>query len=230
MSIINSNVSYFDNQLLVDLYRTRFKAITYKLTAYEDIEGAKLIASETFHTMYEMCAAGKLHFDTTNAGFVYWLECAKNAAHQKHDAKTIRLGSQLQAGLISKEDLELASTEDYRIISEEVMEMLANIPPIYRDVVVLRYYYGLNSNEIAALMKIKAPAVRQRLKRGVAMLRQNLKDNPNRHLMMSDFIYLLLILTALHQQQKINLPESVTNMPFFPFSNIETTSREHEQA
>lgn len=230
MPTTNSETGRFNNQLLVDLYKTRFKAIAYKMSAYEDIEGAKLIASETFHTMYEMCAKGQIHFETPAQGWSYWLKSATHAAQREYDEKTVRLGDQQHAHLLSKEDLEHASTEDYSIISREVMEMLSDIPSIYRDVLIYRFYQGLNSKEIAILMNIKAPAVRQRQKRGMEMLRQKLKDNPDKQMMLGDFLYLMLILAAFHHSQEINLPESVTNRPFFPFSNIETTSRENEQA
>ncbi|WP_127124747.1 RNA polymerase sigma factor [Pseudoflavitalea rhizosphaerae] len=226
MSNTNSETGRFNNQLLVELYKTRFRAIAYKMSAYEDIEGAKLIASETFHTIYDKCEKGELIFNTIDEGYAYWLKSATNKAYNQYATKTERLGS---PHLLSKDDLDFASTEDFRIVVEELKKMLQGLDEKYRLVLTYRFLEGMRSKEIAELMGLSPEVVRQRQSRGLRMLRQNLKDNPNRQQMMGDYLYKLLLLLILHQQVEINQPDPVTNRPFSLFSNIVTTSRENEQ-
>ena len=230
MPTTNSETVRFNRQLLANLYKTRFKAIAYKMSAYEDIEGAKLIASETFHTIYDKCEKGELSFNTIDECYAYWLKSATHEAYKQYATRTESLENLDPSFFLSKDDMDFASTEDFRIVVEELMKMLQDLDDKYRLVLSYRFLEGMSSNEIAEIMDISPDLVRQRQTRGLKMLRQNLKDNPNRQTMIGDYLSSLLLLVLLYQQVEINLPAPVTNRPIFPFSNIVTISRENEQA
>lgn len=56
----------------------------------------------------------------------------------------------------------------------DLRRALAHLPPDYRVVVVLRYYAGLDSAEIAAALEIAPVTVRTRLHRALGLLRERL--------------------------------------------------------
>ncbi len=57
-----------------------------------------------------------------------------------------------------------------------VREGLLSLPEEFREVIVLRYYQELKLSEIAEILGIGLPLVKYRLKRGKALLDQELRD------------------------------------------------------
>lgn len=49
---------------------------------------------------------------------------------------------------------------------ERVVKAIHNLPELYRDVLILKYLYEYENNEIARLLSIKKETVRKRLERG----------------------------------------------------------------
>jgi RNA polymerase sigma-70 factor (ECF subfamily) len=61
-----------------------------------------------------------------------------------------------------------------------VRRALTALPARYQTVVVLRYYSMLSFEEIAAVVNCRPEAVRKRLSRGLAKLREKLKSTGSR--------------------------------------------------
>lgn len=51
------------------------------------------------------------------------------------------------------------------VIERELFERIKNLPNVYRDVLNLRYYYGMSDKEIAKLLNITESTVRKRMQR-----------------------------------------------------------------
>lgn len=80
---------------------------------------------------------------------------------------------------ISYEDLEpiLSVEQDMldNITVRELVEMIAELPEIYRGVLELRAYHGMSEKQIAAVLDIGYDAVRKRLERARAMLAERIQ-------------------------------------------------------
>jgi len=54
--------------------------------------------------------------------------------------------------------------------SAELLNALSMIPTDQRDCIVLKYYYGFTSREIAEMLKVKEPTVKARIRYGLNKL------------------------------------------------------------
>ena len=54
--------------------------------------------------------------------------------------------------------------------STELLNALSMIPTDQRDCIVLKYYYGFTSREIAEMLKVKEPTVKARIRYGLNKL------------------------------------------------------------
>lgn len=57
-----------------------------------------------------------------------------------------------------------------------LLEEFQKLPPKYREVLVLYYYFGYSSNEIAGLLSLRPDAVRARMSRARMKLRMGLEE------------------------------------------------------
>ena len=57
-----------------------------------------------------------------------------------------------------------------------VIRAVTDLPPRYREVILLRYYQDMKHKDMAAALRISERAVRQRLSKANAMLRERLKE------------------------------------------------------
>lgn len=60
------------------------------------------------------------------------------------------------------------------LVLEELTERIAALPPIYRDVLELKAYHGLNDKQIAVALDVGHATVRKRLQRARTILAQEL--------------------------------------------------------
>ena len=69
----------------------------------------------------------------------------------------------------------LSPPRDLSNSAEELWDVLAKLSEDQRTAVVLRYYGGYRSAEIARLLDVPAATVRSHLRRGLALLRKELE-------------------------------------------------------
>ena len=62
------------------------------------------------------------------------------------------------------------------IIDKELREKIDALDDFYRDPIILTYFYGMRSKEVADALHTTSSAVRKRLQRGRDLLSANLKD------------------------------------------------------
>lgn len=70
----------------------------------------------------------------------------------------------------------LPHSADFPFPDHTVIQAVAALPPRYREVVLLRYYQNMTQRDIAAVLHISDRAVRQRLTKAGAILREQLKE------------------------------------------------------
>lgn len=82
-------------------------------------------------------------------------------------------------------DMQLLEEENIRdavSVSEDIHErmlvehLLAQLPSYQRDVLVLKYQYGLKAREIACIVNEKVPTVKSRIRQGLARLREIMRE------------------------------------------------------
>ena len=78
--------------------------------------------------------------------------------------------------------LEEDNIRDAVSVSEDIHERmlvdhrLAQLPSYQRDVLVLKYQYGLKAREIACIVNEKVPTVKSRIRQGLARLREIMRE------------------------------------------------------
>ena len=65
---------------------------------------------------------------------------------------------------------------DFTFPDHTVINAVSGLPPRYREVILLRYYQDMKQKDIAAALHISDRAVRQRLTKANAILREQLKE------------------------------------------------------
>ncbi len=61
------------------------------------------------------------------------------------------------------------------LLRRQLRERVEALPDEYRDPIILKYYFGMKSSEIADILHVKATAVRKRLQRGRQLLATELE-------------------------------------------------------
>ena len=70
----------------------------------------------------------------------------------------------------------LPHAADFPYPDNTVIRAVSDLPPRYREVILLRYYQDMKQKDIAAALRISDRAVRQRLNKANAILRGQLKE------------------------------------------------------
>ena len=155
--------------LLVDKYKAGIYAFVYnKLLNFQD---AQDVTQEAFLQAYRDLRALRRW-----ESFVFWLyRIAHNCC-----AKWLQTRSRRpDCSFIEDQDqraLESYSMETYRTsqVSESLREALHSLPEIQRQALMLRYFGGMNSNEIARSLGTSPSAIRKRLSRARRQLKEEM--------------------------------------------------------
>ncbi|SRR6056297_966380 len=77
-----------------------------------------------------------------------------------------------------EDDLEFdVSNNSFEFISDSMIDLkntLSKIEPIYKEVILLKYYYGYEQKEIAEILNIPVGTVKSRLSNGLKLIREGL--------------------------------------------------------
>ena len=108
----------------------------------------------------------------------------ENAAHEKAwlVRVTVNLCKNIRRSLWHRCTVGLDEVAEQAAFQPEegsILEEVQQLPTPYREVLVLYYYMGYDTNEIAALLSIRADAVRARLARARKKLKQGLEGQGN---------------------------------------------------
>ncbi len=120
-------------------------------------------------------------FDKNKASFGTWLFVIANNRLKNYyrDRKDIIVADDTTLKLIAEEgsEDELLDVEYYHSMRRYIAKALELLPESQRQVIVLKYYKGLNANEIAERLELSPGNVRVLLSRGIARMRKDFEIN-----------------------------------------------------
>ncbi len=155
--------------LLVEKYKARLFALVYaKVGQFEDAED---ITQDVFLNAYR-----KLSTLRRWDNFYAWLySIASNRCKEFHRAGNRRVDTAFLADQSENYQADMdAHTEKLR--NEQIHEVLASLPEIHRQVLVLRYMAGMRSKEIAQALRVSPNTINQRLMRARTQLKAVLNE------------------------------------------------------
>jgi RNA polymerase sigma-70 factor (ECF subfamily) len=157
---------------LFDLYHTR--VYRYAASKLRDQGTAEDVASETFARVLRDLG----RFKWRGAGFEAWIFRIASNLVTDHQRKSNREAPQAEVSEFA--DTAELRTPEWAVIEGETTEklngMLAVLPDDQREVLVLRFAGGLETDEIGAVMGRKPNAVRQLQFRALEQLRGRMRD------------------------------------------------------
>jgi len=155
--------------VLVDKYKEGIYAFVYaKLGNFRD---AQDVTQEVFLKAYR-----DLHSLKRWESFAFWLyRIAYARCAELLRAKSKRIDLDFIEDQDSK-TIDASSLDYYREyqLSESVRDALDSLPEAYREVLMLHYFGGINSNEIANALGTSPTAIRMRLSRARAQLKEEM--------------------------------------------------------
>jgi RNA polymerase sigma factor (sigma-70 family) len=98
-----------------------------------------------------------------------------------HRRLTVPLASLLDPLSDAIVPLEATSPDAFEPAAFDLRTAVASLPPDLRQVVALRFYAGMDSSEIGAVLEIPSGTVRSRLQRALTRLREALADETDEH-------------------------------------------------
>lgn len=156
-----------------DIYEKYFNNIWHICLAYmKNTSEAEDALQETFLRYIKYCKKKRNAFSSEDDGLRY---------------KKIRAWLFITAGNVCKDQLKSwwrkrEAIDDYDLAAEsnpyetdEVLEVLMNMPDEYKIPVYMYYYLGYNSNEIAEELKMAKSTIRSRLSRARKLLKKEIE-------------------------------------------------------
>ncbi len=155
--------------VLVDKYKEGVYAYVY--TELHSFQDAQDVTQEVFLQAYR-----DLRSLRQWESFGFWLyRIAHRRCIQWFRVRSRRVDGEFIADQ-SPEAIDASSLDSYREnqVDESVREALSLLPEVHREVLVLRYFGGMKSNEIAGVLGTSPAAIRKRLSRARAQLREEM--------------------------------------------------------
>ncbi len=149
----------------------KYKTLLYNY-AYEmlgDIQLSEDAVSDTFLILTDHMdnIEGRSDRDARN----YLIIVVKNAARAIRNKRFYDVYDQEE--LEDAPDIvDVEASVENKSEKQRVYELIKQLKPIYADVLILKYYYGMKGEEIAATLGISLENVKIRLHRGKAMLKE----------------------------------------------------------
>lgn len=103
----------------------------------------------------------------------YLIAITKNAAIDLYRKRTSERKKEVFFDELGKEDMPVTYLETD--VENEVLDVLKNLPPKYRDIFLLKYSANMENAEIAKVCGLKEGTVRQRIARGKVLIEEELK-------------------------------------------------------
>ena len=155
--------------VLVDKYREGIYAFVYdKLQNFQD---AQDVTQEVFMQAYR-----GLRGLRRRESFAFWLY---RIAYSRRAEFLRRRSKRVDQDFIADQNpevMDVPSLNSYREsqLDQSVQEALDSLPDAYREVLMLRYFGGMNSGEIARALGTSPTAIRMRLSRARAQLKKEM--------------------------------------------------------
>ncbi len=134
------------------------------------------LAEDAVHDAFMSAAKkiSKIMKMSCNESRDYLIIIVRNAAFRIYNKNKRELPSE-EITEPSPEHHSVQSEVEQRNMHKRMMEIIRGMNPNYGDVLMLRYYHGMNNSEIAEALGITPQNVRVRLHRGKELLREELE-------------------------------------------------------
>jgi RNA polymerase sigma factor (sigma-70 family) len=155
--------------ILVDKYKAGIFAFVYaKLGNFDDAED---VSQEVFLEAYR-----KLRSLRKWESFSFWLYRIASTLCKNWKKKQSKYPDSEHFEDLSSEILANPSINSYRenVLYESVRDELNSLPEIYREVLILHYFVGMDSKEIAKSLGTSPTAIRMRISRAREQLREEM--------------------------------------------------------
>lgn len=161
--------------LLYELYRNLLLHISY------DVLNDYQLAEDALHEAFikiaqNMSKISDVHSLKTKR---YLITITKNAAIDIYRQRKARQRMEIYVDELTEEDLPIIYPEP--ATDGDILDILTNLPAIYRDVFILKYSSLLDNSEIAKLLRISESTVRQRISRGKIIAQNELNKSGGNH-------------------------------------------------
>ena len=152
------------------LYESHKLAVyRYLLSRTRSEDDALDLTAVTFERAY----ANLGRFRTRDGGVVGWLlRIARNAAIDAHRRQRSPLELVRATARLQRTAVEAHHLAEQRL---DILDLVARLPEIQRDALLLRYVAGLTAREIGRIVGKREGAVQKQIERGLATLREALK-------------------------------------------------------
>ncbi len=148
----------------------RLSVYRYLRARTQSDDDALELAAVTFERAFTNLA----RFRRRDGGVHAWLlRIARNTAIDAHRRRRPTVDLAASGGALSR----LAVEQDRRARERaEVLDLVARLPDLQREALLLRYAGGLTAKEIGAVIGKREGAVQKQIERGIAALREAIND------------------------------------------------------
>lgn len=168
MALINNEDDKDLFKQVYDTYRTMLLGYAYKIT--NDVSLAEDAVSEAFLRLAK--SFYKIHnFDVAGIAS-YTVIIVRNVCFD--------LMKDEETNLSYIDDLPNDDSNDFfdEAVNNKILASAVNdLPDIYRDVILLHYYYGMSVNDVSKELSISFSCAKKRLSTALMLLRKGLKDD-----------------------------------------------------
>ena len=168
MALINNEDDKDLFKQVYDTYRTMLLGYAYKIT--NDVSLAEDAVSEAFLRLAK--SFYKIHnFDVAGIAS-YTVIIVRNVCFDMMKAE--------EAQLSYIDDIPNDDSNDFfdEAVNNKMLASAVNdLPDIYRDIILLHYYYGMSVNDVSKELSISFSCAKKRLSTALMLLRKGLKDN-----------------------------------------------------
>lgn len=160
--------------LLVEKYKNPVYNLAFRMTG--SAEDADDLAQETFIRAYS-----KMWQFNQQKSFFTWLYTIGLNLIRNHTKKKLRESKRITAAEeFSKTQRKVNQTEGNFIAAERTAKLedaIRKLPVDWREAVILRFYFDLSLEEVAAVCGASVSAVKMRIYRGLEKLKQMMPDS-----------------------------------------------------
>jgi RNA polymerase sigma factor (sigma-70 family) len=155
--------------ILVDKYKAGIYAFAYSKLG--DFQDAQDVTQEVFLESYK-----NLHSLRRWESFSFWLYRMASTLCKKFIQKRAKYPDSEHFEDLSSQSLANPSMNSYRenVLHESVHDALNSLPETYREVLMLHYFVGMDSKEIAKALGTSPTAIRMRISRAREQLKEEM--------------------------------------------------------
>lgn len=157
--------------MVAELYLTyQENFVSYAAAILHNIHAAEDVVQDVFKKIVEK--PNMLKYDVACENRAYVQIMVRNRCYNYHDKEKRSIPHE---NVNAEEHIDFADDFITLELYSEALETIMNLPPQYRDVLMMRYRFGLSDDEIREVLQISPDNTRMRIHRALAALKQEMK-------------------------------------------------------